>query len=324
MAGPPAWQSAPRPSPRRPRRPIIAKPRMRSLSAATSAFMKPLVSPIVRVRNTALIGSFAIRTAMPWRCASPFVQPDPSERRVREHAVGNQPVARTAAHSGQIVPNDPEIVERHVRELRAAGALADRPDIGRTCFQPFIDRDVAATVQRDTGHVEPDPRGVGNAPGRRQNVAALDGPLPDGVRTTRRTVCPERPCTSSTSAETTMSMPSSPRMLSDLFRHVGVLAPGELRSVLDDGHAAAEAAVGLRQFEADIAAAEHDQMRRQIVEFQRLDIRQRPGGIEAGNVWYRRMGSDIEEHLIAGQHARRRRRSAARRASSAQRIFPRP
>jgi hypothetical protein len=48
---------------------------MRSLPASTSTFMKPLVSSIVRVRSTTLIGSFAIRTAMPWRCASPSFNP---------------------------------------------------------------------------------------------------------------------------------------------------------------------------------------------------------------------------------------------------------
>jgi len=45
--------------------PNIVKPRMRSLSAATSAFIKPRVSEVVRARNTAMIGSFAMRTAMP-------------------------------------------------------------------------------------------------------------------------------------------------------------------------------------------------------------------------------------------------------------------
>ena len=97
--------------------------------------------------------------------------------------------------SGQIVPNDPEIVERHMRELRAAGALADRPDIGRARFQPFVDRDVATTVQSDAGHVEPDPGGVGNAPGRRQDVAALDGSLIRRRPHEQAHVCPDRPRT---------------------------------------------------------------------------------------------------------------------------------
>ena len=50
--------------------PIIVKPRMRSSLAPTRTFMKPRVSPVASVRSTALIGSLATRTEMPWRCAS--------------------------------------------------------------------------------------------------------------------------------------------------------------------------------------------------------------------------------------------------------------
>src|SRR6516225_3426285 len=39
--------------------PNIVKPRMRSPSAATNAFIKPRVSEVVRVRNTAAIGILA-------------------------------------------------------------------------------------------------------------------------------------------------------------------------------------------------------------------------------------------------------------------------
>src|SRR5262249_34228188 len=55
--------------------PSIVKPRMRSPDASTSTFMKPAVSPVVWVRNTALIGSFATRTAIPCSRASRSVMP---------------------------------------------------------------------------------------------------------------------------------------------------------------------------------------------------------------------------------------------------------
>jgi hypothetical protein len=42
--------------------------------------------------------------------------------------------------------------------------------------------------------------------------------------------------------------------------------------VFDDGHAAAEAAIGLPKLEADIAAAEHDEMLRQITQLESLDM----------------------------------------------------
>jgi len=38
------------------------------------------------------------------------------ERRVREQAVWNQPIARGALSSGQIVPDDSKVVDGRVRE----------------------------------------------------------------------------------------------------------------------------------------------------------------------------------------------------------------
>src|SRR5439155_5195502 len=76
------------------------------------------------------------------------------------------------------------------------------------------------------------------------------------------------------------------------------------RPVFDHRHAAAETAVSLCQFEADVAAAEHDQVRGQTIEFERLDMRERPGVREAGGWWDRRTRPQVEEHPLARQHAR--------------------
>ena len=88
------------------------------------------------------------------------------------------------------------------------------------------------------------------------------------------------------------------------IRDVRILPAHQLRPGLDDRHAAAEAAISLGQFEADIAAAEHDQMRRQVVELQSLDMGERPGGLEARNIRNCRVRSDVEENLVTRQHAR--------------------
>src|SRR6516164_7253316 len=96
------------------------------------------------------------------------------ERRISKHAIWDQSVARAAISSTQIIPNNPKIVLRHVRELRAAGAFPERPDFGRGCFEPLIDADVAATVHPHTGLLEADVGGVGNTTCRDQNVATMD------------------------------------------------------------------------------------------------------------------------------------------------------
>src|SRR5690242_10900420 len=65
-------------------------------------------------------------------------------------------------------------------ELRTAGAFPDCPDIGCRGLEPVVDANIAATVELDAGLGEPDPGGVRNAPGRDQDVAALDSLLAKG------------------------------------------------------------------------------------------------------------------------------------------------
>src|SRR5262249_43268568 len=90
--------------------------------------------------------------------------------------------------------------------------------------------------------------------------------------------------------------------VADLFSSVEVFAGHELGAALDDRHAAAEAAVGLCQLETDITAAEHDQMRRQVVELESLDIREWSGRFQPGNLGNCRVRPDIDEDVIAGEH----------------------
>src|SRR6266436_1302353 len=89
-----------------------------------------------------------------------------------------------------------------------------------------------------------------------------------------------------------------------LIRDVGILPVHELRPMLYDRHAATEATVSLGKLETDIATPEHDQMWRQVVEFQSLNICERSGSLEARNARNCRVRSDVKENLVARQHAR--------------------
>src|SRR5580693_6929223 len=62
-----------------------------------------------------------------------------------------------------------------MRELWAARALANRPDLARARLEPVVDRDIAVRVERDISELQPDPGGIGGASGRDQYVAAFDG-----------------------------------------------------------------------------------------------------------------------------------------------------
>ena len=76
----------------------------------------------------------ADRDALALRVA--FAQSRMRKQGVGEHAVRHEPIVRAAVSTGQIVPDDPEIIDRCVRELRVAGAFPDRPDIGRHTPHP--------------------------------------------------------------------------------------------------------------------------------------------------------------------------------------------
>jgi hypothetical protein len=89
-----------------------------------------------------------------------------------------------------------------------------------------------------------------------------------------------------------------------LLRDVGIFPTHELRTTLDDRDAAPEATVRLPQFETDVAAGEHDQMRWHVVELESLDIGERLGGLEARHSRDCRVRSDVEEHLVTHQDTR--------------------
>jgi len=183
-----------------------------------------------------------------------------SEGRVCEHAVRNQPIARAAVAAGEIVPDDAKVILGCVRELWAAGAFADSPDIGRRCLQPLIDANVPTSVQLDAGLFEPDAGGIGNASCRGQDIAALDLLLIGG-RTHGKADLLSR---SALHIEgfgrhqnlNTFVTENSLHFVGD----VGILAGHQLRTGLDYRHATAEAAISLGHFETDITTAEHDQM----------------------------------------------------------------
>src|SRR5262249_14342956 len=88
------------------------------------------------------------------------------------------------------------------------------------------------------------------------------------------------------------------------LRDVGILSTHELRPVLYHGHVTAEAPIGLGELKPHVAASEHDEMRRQIIELERLDVRERAGGLEPGHARNGRVRADVDEHPVADQHAR--------------------
>src|SRR5262245_61361045 len=189
-----------------------------------------------------------------------FAQPHARKRRVRKHAVRNQPIARAAVFAREIVLNDPEIVGGYVGELWAPGAFPDGPHLGGARLQPLVNANVAATVQLNTGLLKPDPSGVGNAPRRDQNVAALDVLLTGGrAHDQADFLSGSAVHLEGVSRHQDLNTFITENPL-DLICDVGILPVHELRPTLYDRHPATEATVGLGKFETDTTTPEHDQM----------------------------------------------------------------
>src|SRR5881409_919949 len=138
-----------------------------------------------------------------------FAQADSREWRVGEHAERDEPVAGGAICSGQVIANDTEIIEGHMRELWAPGAVAERPHLGCARLQAIVDGDVAVRVQFDAGLVQADRRGVRCAPRRNEDIAALDGPVTLSRADGDADAFSRAPLTRRVSAATSTSIPSS-------------------------------------------------------------------------------------------------------------------
>src|SRR6516165_11715024 len=115
-----------------------------------------------------------------------FAQPDASERRIREHAIRNQPIAGATISSRQVVTYDSKIVFGYVRELWTASAFPDGPYVWRACLQSAIDANVTAPVQFNAGLLQSNSGCIRSAASRDQDVASVNALLTRGSTRAKR------------------------------------------------------------------------------------------------------------------------------------------
>src|SRR5262249_11275916 len=89
--------------------------------------------------------------------------------------------------------------------------------------------------------------------------------------------------------------------IGDGLANVFVLACNQVRRALDYGYFAAETSIDLREFKADIAAAQNDEMRRQEVHVQDRAVGEVANIIKSGNGRRQRASSDVDEYPIGLQ-----------------------
>ena len=168
--------------------------------------------------------------------------------------------------------------------------------------QPLVDLDEAPVVPLDPGRLQADAVGVRRPSARDQEVRALDHAAV--ALACSLTDSPERPSTRSTRVPVRTSIPSSSKSSSQGLRDVAILAVGQGVVPLDDRHAAAEASHGLGQLEPDVSAPQDEEVIRDAVQFEGLDVRHRPRLGEAGDRVDPRAGARADHDDVAAEGAR--------------------
>ena len=155
-------------------------------------------------------------------------------------------------------------------------AIAHRPYPGGRRPAPLVDLDEATAVTLDTGRLQVDAVGVRGPSARDQEVRALDRVLRPVVRHVQFHGLAGPPLHT---LDADAGADLDPLVLEELaqgLRDVAVLAMGQGVVPLDDRHAAAEAAKGLGQLEPDVAAPQDDEVTRDAVQVEGLNVRHRP------------------------------------------------
>ena len=248
------WMTSSPPVPR------IAAPRIASVSASTTIFMSPCVSPFSTARPTRVIGRLATRRLAPALARLCLRHPGPAERRIDVQRVGGDAIAHAARIVLEQVGGDDLAVV--VRVCVNAPWPLQSPSAqipGDARAQLVVDRDVAALVDRDARLLEAEIVGVGTAADGEQHVRAVH---------LRRAAAQSTLATISVAVLAKLmhfafSCDLDALVLDDLpdrGRDVFVLAADEPRPHLDDRDLGAEAPEHLTELETDVAAADDDQM----------------------------------------------------------------
>ncbi len=189
-----------------------------------------------------------------------------------------------------------------------AVAVAERPDTRHRGLQLIVDLDIAALVGLHPGMVEPEIAGIGHASHRHQDMAGKDRGRALGA------VEPHFDPVAFGRKADAFGVGADGDIL--MLQHVAqdlrdrlVLARNQAVPLLDDRDARSEAAIGLPEFEPDIAAADHHEMLGQIGEIEQRTVGEQPHVARARHVGDQRAAADIdedivgEEKLVADAHA---------------------
>src|SRR6266853_927515 len=195
----------------------------------------------------------------------------------------------------------PEIVDADVRELRATGDFADRPDAGRGGLQSLVDLDVSPVGELNAGQFQAESFGVRIAACRDQYMTTLQDFLnsilldDDTHRVARFARHSLDPCIQeNVDAFLCEQAAKSLAYVRVFFGHQPPVA-------IDHRHLAAEAAHRLGHLHSDVAPTDNKQVFGNFIEFKSLDMRERLRFRKAGNCLQRGTRARTNDHIRAPQ-----------------------
>src|SRR5262249_32724676 len=231
-----------------------------------------------------------------------LVHPAASERGIGVERVGRDALAHLApAAVEQVGLDDLIVVVRGVREASAAVAGAERPDARDAGAQLLVDADHALRVGLDAGPLECEVIRVGHAADGEEQVradhlggafrAAHPGHDLAPARLDGRALGPDAH--------------GDALLLQDAAQGRGdvlVLARDEPRAALQYRDLAAEAPIQLPELEADVAAADDDEVRRQLVQRQEARVVEVRDALHPGHFGPGGTRADVDEDPLRAQH----------------------
>ena len=248
-----------------------------------------------------------------------LVHADPAERRVDEEGIAGYAVGDPARIViEQVGGHDFIIIPGGMGERTLAVGIAHAPDAVRTGAALIVNRNVAACIRRDPRGFQPQVAGIGQAPHCEQQVAALGDRLAAlAGHADDDTVALFFKFHALRAGAYRNALALEDR--ADLRCHVVVLARQQLVRLLHHRHLCAEAPVGLRELQADVAAADDEQVLGHPVDFHHAAVGKKRHVLDARHVRHQRASADVDENPVRRErvagHVERARRREARMAT---------
>ncbi len=214
--------------------------------------------------------------------------------------------------------DDLEVVVRNVSKGGTAVDIAQGPDSRHVRFQAAVDADKSSAVGFDPRGVQPQVVAIGPASGGGQKMRSFQRKVfISGSYTQHNPPAFRRDSIRLGAQDKADSF--ALQCLPQLVGHVGVFAGENLLVAIDDRHLAAEPAKHLPELQADVPAAEDQQVLRQFGQFQDSGVRQVIDLVKSLDLRDIRPSAGIDEDAIAFQFLLcpprlLRERSAARRS----------